>query len=404
MDDTSRRDFLRGGWKLGGALLIGAAAYTGYEALRPLASGAGGAKITVGTTSSFADGHEHVRARRTDVRRQRATTTSSRCRRSAPISAATSRTARARAASSARVTARSTTSRASTSPGPAPRGMDRYEVKLVGDNVVVDTERPESRPASRSQELPDPAQGARAASARPDVPRERPQPPPFEPRWLERSLNRYLAWGLVFMVLLLAGFVTYRVREPGLRKDAKRAQTTSYTAIGQPALRRQLRAMSWEGRDRRRKRTDPELEAVLEEHDERPDLRARFGRRVGNRDARVEPRLRRHVHRRTGTPGRHVSALTRTERTERARVAPRRESEAVAQTRLVLATGCQKRALITSGTHDGASRFGARSSILSVLPTRADHGVHGERPSWPVRPRVTRRRRARRSHGGEMRC
>ena len=34
MDDKSRRDFLRSGWKLGGALLIGAAAYTGYEALR----------------------------------------------------------------------------------------------------------------------------------------------------------------------------------------------------------------------------------------------------------------------------------------------------------------------------------------------------------------------------------
>ena len=64
------------------------------------------------------------------------------------------------------------------------------------------------------------------------MPRERPQPPPFEPEWLERSLNRYLAWGLVFMVLLLAGFVAYRVREPGLRRSAKRAQTTSYTAIG----------------------------------------------------------------------------------------------------------------------------------------------------------------------------
>ena len=49
MDDKSRRDFLRTGWKLSGALLIGAASYTGYEALRPLASGAGGAKLTVGT-------------------------------------------------------------------------------------------------------------------------------------------------------------------------------------------------------------------------------------------------------------------------------------------------------------------------------------------------------------------
>jgi len=64
------------------------------------------------------------------------------------------------------------------------------------------------------------------------MPRERPQPPPFEPEWLDRSLNRYLSWGLVFMVLLLFGFVAYRVREPGLRRAATRAQTTSYTAIG----------------------------------------------------------------------------------------------------------------------------------------------------------------------------
>ena len=64
------------------------------------------------------------------------------------------------------------------------------------------------------------------------MPRDRPEPPPFEPEWLDRSLNRYLAWGLVFMVLLLAGFIAYRVREPGLRRDATRAQTASYTAIG----------------------------------------------------------------------------------------------------------------------------------------------------------------------------
>ena len=64
------------------------------------------------------------------------------------------------------------------------------------------------------------------------MPRERPKPPPFEPEWLERSLNRYMTLGLVFMFILLAGFVVYRVREPTLRKDAKRAQTTSYTQIG----------------------------------------------------------------------------------------------------------------------------------------------------------------------------
>ena len=64
------------------------------------------------------------------------------------------------------------------------------------------------------------------------MPRERPQPPPFEPEWLDRSLNRYLTAGLFFMALLVAGFLTYRVREPTLRKDAQRAQTATYTSIG----------------------------------------------------------------------------------------------------------------------------------------------------------------------------
>ena len=64
------------------------------------------------------------------------------------------------------------------------------------------------------------------------MPRERPQPPPFEPEWLERSLNRYLAWGLVFMLVLLGGFVAYLVREPDLRATAQRQQTQSYRAIG----------------------------------------------------------------------------------------------------------------------------------------------------------------------------
>ncbi len=64
------------------------------------------------------------------------------------------------------------------------------------------------------------------------MPRERPQPPPFEPEWLERSLDRYMFWGIVFMVVLVAGFFAYRVREPSLRKDAERAQTISYTKVG----------------------------------------------------------------------------------------------------------------------------------------------------------------------------
>ena len=49
----SRRQFLLNGWKAGGALLIGAAGYTAYEALRPLATGAGAAKLSVGSPTSF---------------------------------------------------------------------------------------------------------------------------------------------------------------------------------------------------------------------------------------------------------------------------------------------------------------------------------------------------------------
>jgi mono/diheme cytochrome c family protein len=64
------------------------------------------------------------------------------------------------------------------------------------------------------------------------MPKERHTPPPFEPESLERSLDRYLAVGLVFMALLVAGFIAYRVREPSLRSDAAAQQQRSYEQIG----------------------------------------------------------------------------------------------------------------------------------------------------------------------------
>jgi mono/diheme cytochrome c family protein len=64
------------------------------------------------------------------------------------------------------------------------------------------------------------------------MPRERPSPPPFESAALERSLDRYLIAGLLFMALLIAGFVTYKVREPTLRSDAAAEQQTTYREIG----------------------------------------------------------------------------------------------------------------------------------------------------------------------------
>ena len=73
------------------------------------------------------------------------------------------------------------------------------------------------------------------------MPRERFRPEPFEPSWLERSLNRYLFAGVVFMVALIVGFAGYRAREPSLRADAcaPSALTTRRSAAGcsRPAAR-----------------------------------------------------------------------------------------------------------------------------------------------------------------------
>ncbi len=64
------------------------------------------------------------------------------------------------------------------------------------------------------------------------MPRDTPTPEPFEPEWLERSLDRYYTWGLAFMVVLLLGFPLYRLREPDLRASAERSQQATYQTLG----------------------------------------------------------------------------------------------------------------------------------------------------------------------------
>ena len=50
---TPRREFLRNGWKVGGALLAVAAGYTTYESLRPLRSGPTGGPIALGSPANY---------------------------------------------------------------------------------------------------------------------------------------------------------------------------------------------------------------------------------------------------------------------------------------------------------------------------------------------------------------
>ena len=174
-----------------------AAGYTAYEALRPLASGAAGRRDRRGRAGELPPGHGDVLSRGSVLRDEREANGQghlSRSPRSARISGARCRSARARAASSARVTARSSTSAASGSPvrrrvgwtgsiSPPTKGNARRRHRIA-----------RRRPDRGANKFLTPPR-VRAARGRPDVPRERPQPPPFEPEWLDRSLNRYLVVG-----------------------------------------------------------------------------------------------------------------------------------------------------------------------------------------------------------------
>ena len=53
---TTRREFLRTGWKVGGGLLAAAAAWTAYESLSPLASASSGGPLNLGSPSQYAPG------------------------------------------------------------------------------------------------------------------------------------------------------------------------------------------------------------------------------------------------------------------------------------------------------------------------------------------------------------
>jgi mono/diheme cytochrome c family protein len=65
------------------------------------------------------------------------------------------------------------------------------------------------------------------------MPRDASKPAAFEPAWLQRSLDRHYAWGLVFMAVLILGFVLYGFQEPTLRARAAQEQQATYAHLGE---------------------------------------------------------------------------------------------------------------------------------------------------------------------------
>jgi mono/diheme cytochrome c family protein len=65
------------------------------------------------------------------------------------------------------------------------------------------------------------------------MPRDASKPAAFEPAWLQRSLDRHYAWGLVFMAVLILGFLLYGLQEPTLRAHAAQEQQATYAHLGE---------------------------------------------------------------------------------------------------------------------------------------------------------------------------
>jgi Rieske Fe-S protein len=158
MDRSSRRNFLRAGWKLGGALLVGAGGYTGYEALRPLVSGAGGAKIAVGDLAGFAEGTStYVPAGRMYVVNagNHLFALSQKCPHlgcHVPFCESSGRFECPCHGSIYDLAGEYIA-------GPTPRGMDQYELTLDGRTVVVDTGKLKTGPDRGVQDFLTPAKG-----------------------------------------------------------------------------------------------------------------------------------------------------------------------------------------------------------------------------------------------------
>lgn len=135
----TRRELLRKGWRAGGLALVIAAGWTAYESLRPLASSARGAKLELGGINDFApdtatyvaDGRLYV----TNAGGKELFALSQKCPHlgcRVPFCASSGRFECPCHGSIYDIAGEYVS-------GPAPRGMDRYQVSLQGSTVVADT-------------------------------------------------------------------------------------------------------------------------------------------------------------------------------------------------------------------------------------------------------------------------
>ena len=136
----TRRELLRSGWKIGTAALAVAAGWTAYESLRPLAASGKGAKLAVGSLSDFkrntatyvTEGRLYV----TNAGGKALFALSQKCPHlgcRVPEPSASSGRFECPCHGSVYDLAGEYVA------GPAPRGMDRYPLTLVGDTVYADT-------------------------------------------------------------------------------------------------------------------------------------------------------------------------------------------------------------------------------------------------------------------------
>jgi Rieske Fe-S protein len=153
-----RRQFLVNLWKLGGALLVGAAGYTAYEALRPLATNAGGGKLHLGpadgfesgTATYFPEGRLYLANAKGDLFALSQKCPHLGCQ--VPFCESSGRFECPCHGSVFDLGGEWIT-------GPSPRGMDRYRTEVKGGVIVVDTNALEAGPDHGAKHYFSPAKG-----------------------------------------------------------------------------------------------------------------------------------------------------------------------------------------------------------------------------------------------------